>query len=351
MISRDIVVVGTSVGGVQALKKLVKDLPADFPAAVFIVCHVAPDSPSMLAEILNLAGPCPVQQPRDGMRIRPGNIYVAPPDYHMVLSQGHIRVTHEARENRFRPAIDPLFRSAARQYGRRVVAVVLTGALYDGVAGLMAVRAAGGLAIVQAPADAAEPSLPQYAIDVAGADFILALAEIGPRLGDLVREPVTTNGGPTMPDPMDQMPVVIANDQTAQENGQRRGVPSVYTCPECGGVLWQVDDGKLTRFRCHTGHAYVAEQLLLENGEALEAALWTAVRIFRERAVLANQLAGQERKRGNVPASERFEEQGAVATKYGDTIREELLNRMPGVASPGHPVDAADVKNGPPEGA
>jgi two-component system chemotaxis response regulator CheB len=190
MPKRDIIVVGTSAGGVQTLTELVKQLPAPFPAAVFVVCHLRADLRSALPEILTKNGRLPAERAANGAPIRQGRICVCPPDYHMVLDAGMIRLLHGPRQNGFRPAIDPLFRSAARHYGRRVVAVILSGLLSDGVAGLLAVRHSGGLAVVQQPTDAIVADLPQNALAVAGADFVVPVAELGPLLTDLV-----TKGG------------------------------------------------------------------------------------------------------------------------------------------------------------
>jgi two-component system, chemotaxis family, protein-glutamate methylesterase/glutaminase len=195
MPTRDIIVVGTSAGGVQALQRLVHQFPPNFPAAVLVVLHIAPDLPSKLPEILCRAGPVPVHHCRDRDQLGAGRILVAPPGFHMLLDGEQVRLTHGPRENSSRPSIDVLFRSAARSYGPRVIAILLTGALYDGVAGLLDVRRAGGVAVVQAPADAAEPSLPEQAIKIAGADAIVPIDEMGALLVRLVRETVPKKGG------------------------------------------------------------------------------------------------------------------------------------------------------------
>jgi two-component system chemotaxis response regulator CheB len=211
-----------------------------------------------------------------------------------------------------------------------VVAVVLTGSLYDGVAGLLAVRAADGVGVVQDPRDALMAAMPQGARDIAGADHVVAAAALAPLLVKLVHSPVPTPGGSNMADPMEKMPHIVDEDMEAQANGRRRGAVSVFSCPECGGCMWQVDETDLVRFRCHVGHAYHAEALLAEKSEALEAALGTAVRTFREKCILARQLAERERRRGLLQTAERFEEQARQADHYGEAIRQYLVqNAVP----------------------
>jgi two-component system chemotaxis response regulator CheB len=326
MAGHDIIVVGASTGGVEVLVELARGLPPGLPAAVFIVCHFPPAGTSILPEILSRSGPLLARHARDDEPIYPGHIYIAPPDLHMQLQPGQIQLLRMARENGFRPAIDPLFRSAARIYGPRVIGVVLTGALYDGVAGLLAVRGGGGIGVVQDPRDAVVAALPQSATAIAGADHVARADELAPLLVKLVHSPVPNPGGSNMADPLEKMPQIVDRDMAAQSNGRRRGALSVFSCPECGGVMWQVDEFEPVRFRCHVGHAYYAEALLAEQSTALEAALWTAVRTFREKSVLARQLAERERARGHPATAERFEDQAREANHYGEVIRQYLVN-------------------------
>jgi two-component system chemotaxis response regulator CheB len=347
MHGHDVIVLGASTGGVEALSRVAADLPPGLPAAVFVVCHIPADSTSMLPAILGRSGPLPAGHAADGEEVRPGHVYVAPPDYHLLLEPGGVRLSHAARENLHRPAIDPLFRSAARAYGPRVVGVILTGALSDGVAGLIAVRAAGGVGVVQDPLDAFMPSMPRNAWQLAGADHVLPLARIAPLLVRLAHEPLPVDRGSPMSDPIDQMPQRVDEDMAAQEQGGRPGAQSVYTCPECGGSLWQVDAGDPTRFRCHVGHSYYGESLLQEQSEILEPALWTAVRGFREKAVLARQLARLPRQQGNARAAERFEDEAARCGSYSRLIREKLLRVDPGREPPPAPPEPGAVGREP----
>jgi two-component system chemotaxis response regulator CheB len=331
MHSHDVLVLGGSAGAVNVLSQLVAGLPPGLPAALFVVCHVRREFRSDLPEILSRNGPLLAHHASDGEPIRPGHIYVAPPDFHLEVLPGTVHLSHGPRENGHRPAIDPTFRTAARSYGRRVVAVVLSGSLSDGTAGLLAVRATGGVAIVQDPAEAAVAEMPQSARLIAGADHVLPLDAIAPTLVRLAREPAspTSTGGKTMPEPTSQPgDELVARDAAAQENGRRRNQLAFFTCPECGGATWQMDEEGLIRFRCHVGHAYYAEDMLAEQSQALEAALWTAVRTFREKAVLASQMATREQRLANAKAAERFLDEAQLAERYGNVIQDLLLKGL-----------------------
>ena len=327
MPNRDIIVIGASAGGVAALKNVVRGLPAGFPASIFVVCHFPPEERSILPEILSRSGPLLASHAVDGEAFLPGQIYVAPPDRHLLLApDGRMRLSREARENHHRPAVDPLFRSAARYFGGRVVGVVLTGAMYDGTAGLMAVRAAGGLAVVQDPSDALIAAMPENAARLAGVDFMAASDAIAPLLMGLIQQPVERESGNRAMDPIERMKRIVAKDMARQAEDARRGEVTIFTCPECGGTLWQLDDAEVLGFRCHVGHAYHADVLLSTQTEALEAALWTAVRRFKEQWLLANQLAGKARAVGDVDGERRYCEMAEQASRFGRLIEHHLLS-------------------------
>jgi two-component system chemotaxis response regulator CheB len=331
MAGRDLIVMGTSAGGVETLSQVVRGFPASFPASVFIVCHFPSGFRSVLPEILSREGPLLASHPADGEPFYPGQIYIAPPDHHLLLGpDGRMRVTRGAREDHQRPAVDPLFRSAARYYGPRVVGVVLSGALHDGTAGLMAIRAAGGLAVVQDPGDARVAAMPRSAAQIAGADHVVPAAEMPPLLIDLVQQGSrSTSAGANQMDPIELMSDVVDQSMEEQARDGRRGDVSVFTCPDCGGALWQVDEPRLLQFRCHVGHIVNAETLLADQTDALEAALWTAVRTFREKSVLASQLANRERAEGDPASALRFEEQAVQAERNGRVIQRYLLKGAP----------------------
>lgn len=330
MAHHDIVVIGASAGGVDALIRLVRDLPPGLPASLFVVCHFPPSHRSMLPEILSRSGPLLATHAIDGEVFNPGHIYVAPPDYHLILGEEQrLRLKRGPRENHHRPSVDPLFRSAARLYGRRVIGVVLTGALNDGAAGLLAVRAGGGIAVVQHPADARVSAMPVNAFRVAGADHSVPLDRLGPLLVELIAQPFPDPGGSAMTEAFEKMPDIVSADMSKQVLNERRGQVAVFTCPECGGALWQVDQDQLLQFRCHVGHVYNGETLLEDQASSLEAALWTAVRTFKERQLLASQLAEQEKRRGDTAAAALFEDQARQAERYGEAIQQYILSNPP----------------------
>lgn len=336
MAHHDIVAIGASAGGVEALTRLVRDLPPGLPASLFVVCHFPSGHRSVLPEILSRAGPLLAAHAVDGETFHPGHIYIAPPDYHLLLAKDRrVQLTRGPRENHHRPAIDPLFRSAAHHYDSRVIAVVLTGFLNDGAAGLLSVRGSGGIAVVQDPADAAVASMPENAARIAGADHCVALDRLAPLLVELIQRPAAASGGPSMTTAFDKMPNIVDADMSEQVRNERRGRVALFSCPDCGGTLWQLDEENMVQFRCHVGHIFQAETLLEDQANLLEAALWTAVRIFKERHLLAQQLAERETKRGDTGAAARFQEQAGQAESYGALIRQYILSNPPPPRSSG----------------
>ena len=324
MARKDIVVIGASAGGMEALQKLVSRLPADIPASLFIVWHLSPGLKSILPAVLNKHGPVPALHPEDGDPIAPGRIYVAPNDHHMLLENGYIRITKGPKENRFRPAVDPLFRSAAYIYGSRVVGVVLTGALDDGTAGLWTIKLRGGTAVVQEPSDAMIRSMPLNALEYTAADYKLPAAEIGDLLGRLVREPAGPT--PSVPDEEQEKTrreIKIAEGVNAlEENIMQYGEFSPFTCPDCRGALTMIREGNIIRFRCHTGHAVSPSTMLNEAGEMVEERLWDAVRALDETVMLLNSLGEQFARSGNTRAAEQCFDKAREAHERTLPLRE-----------------------------
>ena len=324
MARKDIVVIGASAGGMEALQKVVSRLPAGLPASLFVVWHLSPGLKSMLATVLNKSGPLHACHPKDGDRIEHGRIYVAPNDHHMLLENGYVRVTKGPKENRFRPAVDPLFRSAAYIYGSRVIGVVLTGALDDGTAGLYTIKLRGGTAIVQEPADAMIRSMPLNALEHTRADYTLPAAGIGDLIARLVREDAPPR--PQIDDGEDEktrLEVKIAEGADAlEDNVIRFGELSPFTCPECRGVLTMLREGKIVRFRCHTGHALSSSSLLQGATEVLEQKLWDGVRALDEAVMLLNQLGEKFAAAGNTRAAEQCFDKAREAHDGAQTIRE-----------------------------
>jgi two-component system chemotaxis response regulator CheB len=291
MANKNIIVIGASMGGIEAMRTLVGGLPESFPATILLVQHVGPTAPSFLPQILANAGPLPVSFPTDFEPLKSSHIYVAPPDHHLLLEQGYVRLTRGPKENRFRPSIDALFRSAAYVYGPRVVGVILSGMLDDGTAGLWAVKDRGGTTIVQDPGEAVAPSMPQSAMQYVEVDYRLPLSRIAPLLKQLAHTPVDEEGVYAVSKRM-KIEVEIAKEDTAIDKGiQDLFEASNYTCPECHGVLLQLKEGGFLRFRCHTGHAYSAGTLLEEVQKMTEDSLWGAIRSLEEHIFLVRQLA------------------------------------------------------------
>jgi len=326
MPQHDIIVIGASAGGVEALTQLVAALPENLPAAVFIVLHIPAEGTSVLPRILNRAGPLHAVHPIDGQAIQKGHLYVAPPDQHLLLKPGYIHLTRGPRENGHRPAVDPLFRSAARAYASRVIGVVLSGALDDGTAGMVAVKMRGGICVVQDPNDALYPGMPQSAIDNVAVDYIVPIAQMGNMLFQLSQTPTSDDVETPLPESeLIAVEIDMAElDEDAMQEEEHPGKPSVYGCPECGGTLWEIQEGELFRYRCRIGHAYSAQTLLAEQSEALEEALWVALRALEESASLANHMAERAAKRGSKHSAEQFSEQAKEARDRAEIVRQAL---------------------------
>lgn len=294
ILRHDIIVIGGSAGGVEALMQICAGLPADLPAAVFIVEHLSPSSKSVLPDLLTRAGPLRAQHPVDGEAIRPGQVYVAPPDQHLLLHEGSIMLRHGPQENRTRPAIDPLFRSAAVAYGPRVIGVVLTGLLDDGAAGLVAIKRCGGLCVVQDPADAQWSEMPRRAIERAPPDYIVPISEMPVLLARLSHEPAGSRV--QIPSALD-LETRIAAQEFDPLGTPALGLPSRLSCPQCGGVLNEVPDEGTIRFRCQTGHAFTSEGLMQAQTDELERALEGAARTHRDRVDLCRRMEQHARVR------------------------------------------------------
>ncbi|HEV3365550.1 MAG TPA: chemotaxis protein CheB [Acidimicrobiia bacterium] len=329
MAGHDIIVVGASAGGVEALSTLVSDLPDDLPAAVFIVLHMGPHTSTALPKILGRRTKLRVGHPRDGEPVELNRVYVAIPDHHLLLGQGAIRVTSGPRENGHRPAVDTLFRSAAAVYGPRVVGVVLSGTKDDGTAGLRAIHERGGVAVVQDPEEALFPGMPQSAIARDHPEYVLPVGAIGDVLSKLARdEPAEEGRSETMPDELDAE-LRWANPDLARPAPIEPplGRPSGFTCPECHGGLWEIDDEDLPRYRCRVGHGYSAESLLVNQRADLEAALWTAYRALEERVAILQRLVARAKERHAVVSAEHFRAEAADAGRQAEVLRAVLWSR------------------------
>lgn len=323
-----VVAIGGSAGALEALLRVVAELPPDLPAVVLVVIHGSPDHPSLLPEILSRRGRLAAAHAVDGEDIRPGRIYVARPNYHLAVAQGKVRVWFGPKVNGFRPAIDPLFRSAAEHYGPEAVGVLLSGGMTDGVAGLLAIKRDGGVAVVQDPADATNPDLPRNAQAAVEVDHTVPSARMGGLLRELADGP-TDPGTVAMPDTLTNAEEAYRRDLEAQARGERAGQVSLFSCPHCGGVMRQTEETLLTEFLCHIGHAYEGEALLGAQAETIETTSWNLMRALKERALLARELAALARGRGDAAAEARLTGVAAEAERQMGLVESRLLKGPP----------------------
>lgn len=298
MATHDLIVIGASAGGLQALRQLVSLLPADLHATLLIAQHLRPDAPSQLPDILSRSGPLPAVTAQDRQTMQPGHIYTAPADHHLLVEDGVLRVVRGPRENRNRPSIDVLFRSAAWAYGPRTVGIVLSGYLDDGALGLWAIRTCGGITVVQDPSDAMYPDMPRNAARSVDVQYSLPVTEIAPLLVTLASREVDLSHRPQPPEAI-HTEVEFAKMERDMSDMNSLGVLSPFTCPSCRGALWELQNGETLSYRCHTGHAFSRESLIGDQSTAIEEALYSALRAVEEKAAALRRLS--ERQRDRVP--------------------------------------------------
>jgi two-component system, chemotaxis family, protein-glutamate methylesterase/glutaminase len=320
---RDVILIGASAGGVEALRGLVGGFPADLAATVLVVLHMPPFGTSVLPDILSRAGKLPARVPVSGEHLTPGTIFVARPDRHLVCADSQILLTRGPHESGHRPSIDALFRTAARALGPRVISVVLSGMLDDGTAGSLAVHQRGGLVVAQDPSDAMFPSMPRHVVELAAPDLVAPAAELGPRLAALVLQ------DPTHPEPPPSQLLSMEADlammeDPAMHSPDRPGVPAGYSCPDCAGSLFQIEDEGLLRFRCRVGHAWSAAALIGEQSAQLDSALWVALRSLEEKAALARDLGDRAEARGSILTRDRYRHKANEAVQAAALIRSVL---------------------------
>jgi len=327
MANRDLVVIGASAGGIEALQQLLRALPKNLDAAVLIVLHTSSHAGSMLPQIMRRASKLPAIHPEDKTRIEKGTVYIAPPNQHMIVEGDRIRIIQGPRENLHRPAIDPLFRSAAASWGRRVIGVILTGLLDDGTVGLMVVRTRGGEAIVQDPDTAMFQAMPKSALEQVPDAHVLPLEEISGNIVRLSREeiPEQTITYPSPNGKAEKETRITELNMSEIENEDRIGQPSPFACPDCGGVLWELEDNGFLRFRCRVGHAFTARNLGAEQRHAVETALWSALRALEESASLYRRMAEKASDASHDKTAETYEERAANTTENARVLRDFLL--------------------------
>jgi two-component system chemotaxis response regulator CheB len=339
---REMVCIGGSSGALEPLRTILSglsdDFPAsdEFPAAIVVVLHVASGGTGLSSAIAS-ASRMPVHRAEDGMVHRPGNVYIAPPDHHLLALDGRLRLGGGPRENLSRPAIDPLFRSAALSFGPRLVAVVLSGMLGDGAAGLAAVKRCGGIALVQAPRDAAAPEMPLAALEATPVDLSAAAANLVPAIGRFVREVP----GPSIdvPDDIRLEVEIAAGSRLGSERLREVASPVAITCPDCGGVLSEMANGAPLRFRCQVGHAYNADALLAEQEGQVDEAVRVALRIIEERVELLSRMCRDAAQVGRRSTAETYAERADEYRGYADILRKAAMEQI----RPGGPRPARDL--------
>jgi len=326
---RDIIVVGASAGGIEAVGELLSQLPHDLDATIFVAQHMSPVHVSRLPEMLTKRGPFRALYPVHGQEIAPGHVYIAPPDNQLLVRQGYVHVTRGPKENGHRPSVDALFRTASRAYGSRVIGVVLTGYLDCGTAGLLSIKARGGLAVVQDPSEAQAAEMPRSAIAHVNVDHVVPLAAMGPVLVQLTK----TAAGP--------VPTTIPRALIEIE-GDEPGVPAEVVCPICRGSLTEAGIGEYKQFRCHVGHTFSLDSMLSEQTEETERALWAAVRAIEESSSLAQRMGS----RSSGSMKERYQEKYETLRRQADVIRKLLLGTgydAPALAAPAELATSTDI--------
>jgi two-component system, chemotaxis family, protein-glutamate methylesterase/glutaminase len=300
----DVIAIGASAGGLQPLRAIVAGLPSDLPACVLVVLHIASTGTSVLPQILARVTGLEVVRAEDGVELKPGRVIVAPPDRHLLVEDGHVRLDRGPRENGHRPAIDPLLRSLGKAYDSRCAGVILSGTRDDGTLGLAELKRCGGMAIVQDPTEAEYPGMPANAMAGTDVDGVLGAAAIASALVDLAR------GDGEVLDPPAFVPAFAPGDD-----------PLIITCPDCGGVLTEADEAGIVHFRCHVGHAYSPRSLLALHAEAVERAMWTAARSLEDRSALLERLAERADAAGNTQTAELFVAKARIASADAGAIR------------------------------
>lgn len=331
MTKRNIIVMGGSTGSFEAFKTIAAGLPKDLDASVFIVWHMSPDIRGVLPQVLNRVGNLTASEAAEGEPIEPGRIYIARPDHHLLIDDSHVRVARGPKENRFRPAVDPLFRSAAYNYGPRVIGVITSGGLDDGTSGLWTIKHHGGIAVVQDPNDAEIPSMPESAIREVNVDYVVPVSDIAELLAKLSQEEIPDVPERSMHDEAEnkrtELEIGIAGEDNALQSGVMNwGELTPFTCPECNGVLSRIKDGDRPRFRCHTGHAFSADSLLSSLTENIEESLWGAIRGVDESIMLLNHLGDHFAEVNRVRVAAKFFQKAKEAQQRNEVIRRAVLD-------------------------
>lgn len=324
----DIVVIGTSAGGLKALSAVLSPLPAGFGAAIFIVQHLAADKKSYLPKLLGDVTVLPVSSPADGEAFQAGHVYVAAPDHHLLVNEESVRVLRGPQENRFRPSIDALFRSAARAHGSRVIGMVMTGYLDDGTVGLQTIKMRGGITVVQDPTEAEYPSMPKSALRYVVIDHAVRIAQAGTLLIRLVAQPAAgQHSFPTTPaiEIESNIAEQVMNTKEFLENVEQIGSRTTYSCPDCSGAIWQIGDEEPLKLRCHVGHSFTGEVFSAEQSHKIESALWSAIRVMEEKVTFSRQLAVRKRAQDLPAEAKAYESEAELLDQEVTKVRDLIV--------------------------
>ena len=322
---RNIIAIGGLAGSTQALRDLFSNLPAELPAILLVATHFPGSDYDHLPSVLRRSGSFPVKTAEDGEPIRLGQAYVAVADRHLLVRNGRVRLVRGPTENRFRPAIDPLFRSVAVEFGPRAVGIVLSGALNDGTSGLRAIKRCGGVAIVQDPDDALHPSMPRSAQRHVNFDHILPARAIGSILAELSEQEVNLQAAPPVPQDIKIELAMTEQTMNGIEGNKELGRGTMFTCPDCGCVLSEIEHDDLQRYRCHVGHSYTAEAMMISQSESLEHSLWAAIAALQQRAKLCESLLERARASKLTHTIRDLERQIRESYKHAAVLRRMVL--------------------------
>jgi two-component system chemotaxis response regulator CheB len=316
------VFIGGSAGAIEALAELLAKLPGELAAPLLVVLHVGRSGASVLPSILDRVGALHAVTPVDGEALADGIVYVAPRGEHMVVEDHRVRLNEGPAEHGLRPAVDPLFRSAARAFGPRAIGVILSGMLDDGTAGLREIRARGGWTLVQMPGEAAFPSMPESAIANVAVDYVLPIADLAGKVAALVTDGSERSGAavPAQPPPMEEPLADVLGGPDPP------GMRTDITCPQCGGVLWEEVEERITIYRCRAGHVYSPDSLLAVQGEGLDSAIWRPIRMLQERGALLRRLAARASSQGRERSARFFHDEAEDALRRADEMRRALTD-------------------------
>ncbi|MCW3117216.1 MAG: hypothetical protein JWM28_1298 [Chitinophagaceae bacterium] len=321
-----VIVVGASAGGLSALKQLLGQFESDIPAAILVVLHISPViNEGFIPGTLQSSTSLKVLKAENNLFLETGCIYVAVPDAHLLVKENYLLLGFGPEENRWKPSIDVLFRSAAVAYGERCIGIILTGLLNDGTAGMDAIKRCGGVTIIQDPKQAEFPEMPLSVLENIHVDYCLTLDKMAPAVQKIFQKEVTTS---TAPKEILAEAAIIEKMQTGSYAVSQIGDPTVYACPDCGGILWEIKNGEFARYRCHIGHSYTEEDLLLKQTNAMHSTLWISLRIMEERKSLLEKIARQNRQKGYNRTSKEYELKAAQLEQHINKMKGILTDRV-----------------------